>query len=163
MSSPSNDLLTTLQELHRDKLALRERHVAVARRIDHYDFNNTYQYAINREDVHLAWLETAIRELGGVPDEPAEVPLPSPGKKGAFTSLVIEDAAAAEAFVAKWRPRVAGISNIRHARMVDVILGETLEHRRFFAQIAQGNEQVLGLRMPGAGTGHGVMGVRWVE
>jgi hypothetical protein len=47
--------------------------------------------------------------------------------------------------------------------MVEVILGETLEHQRFFAQIAQGNEQVLGTRMPGAGTGNGVMGVRWVE
>ena len=65
--------------------------------------------------------------------------------------------------MAKWRPRVAGIENVRHAKMVQVILGETLEHQRFFAQIAQGNEQVLGTRMPGAGTGNGVMGVRWVE
>jgi len=163
MSSPSSDLLATLQELHRDKLAMRERHVAVAQHIDHYDFNNTYQYAINREDVHLAWLETAIRELGGAPAEPVDVQVASPGKKGSFAGLVQEDANAAEAFVAKWRPRVAGISNVRHAKMVTVILGETLEHRRFFAQIAQGNEAVLGLRMPGAGTGHGVLGVRWLE
>jgi len=163
MSSPSTDLLSTLQELHRDKLAMRERHVAVAQYVDHYDFNNTYQYAINREDVHLAWLETAIRELGGMPDEPVEVQVPSPGKKGSFAGLAAEDASAAEAFVAKWRPRVAGIANIRHAKMVDVILGETLEHRRFFSLISQGNEQVLGQRMPGAGTGNGVLGVRWLE
>ena len=163
MTSPSHDLLSTLRELHRDKLTLRERHVAVARHVDHYDFNNTYQYAINREDVHLAWLETAIREQGGTPDEVPAAQVAAPGKKGTFASLVLEDAAAAEACVAKWRPRVAGIANIRHAKMVEVILGETLEHRRFFAQIAAGNEQVLGLRMPGAGTGHGVMGVRWVE
>ena len=169
MAAPSPDLLSTLRELHRDKLTLRERHVAVARHVDHYDFNNTYQYAINREDVHLSWLETAIAELGGTPDQVPPLDLPSPGPKakkgrpGPFTSLVQEDARSAEALVAKWRPRIAGIENVRHAKMVQVILGETLEHQRFFAQIAHGNEQVLGTRMPGAGTGHGVMGVRWVE
>ena len=30
------------------------------------DFNNTYQYVINREETHLAWLRSAIEELGGV-------------------------------------------------------------------------------------------------
>ena len=169
MVAPSTDLLGTLRELHRDKLTLRERHVAVARHVDHYDFNNTYQYAINREDVHLSWLETAIAELAGTPDQVPPIDLPSPGPKakagkpGPYTGLVQEDARGAEALVAKWRPRVAGISNVRHAKMIEVILGETLEHQRFFAQIAQGNEQVLGTRMPGAGTGNGVMGVRWVE
>ncbi|MEO6223539.1 MAG: hypothetical protein ABIP90_09820 [Vicinamibacterales bacterium] len=169
MAAPSSDLLDTLRELHRDKLTLRERHVAVARHVEHYDFNNTYQYAINREDVHLSWLETAIAELGGTPDQIPPVDLPSPGPKakrgkpGSFTALVQDDARSAEALVAKWRPRVASIENIRHAKMVEVILGETLEHQRFFAQIAEGNEQVLGTRMPAAGTGNGVMGVRWVE
>lgn len=166
MATNQADLLSTLKELHRDKLTLRERHVAVARHIDHYDFNNTYQYAINREDVHLSWLETAIAELGGTPDQVPALELPSPGKSGkstAYTGMADEDARAAEACVAKWRARVDDISNIRHAKMVNVILGETLEHRRFFAQIAQGNEQLLGTRMAGAGTGNGVMGVRWIE
>ena len=169
MTAPASDLLNTLRELHRDKLTLRERHVAVARHVDHYDFNNTYQYAINREDVHLSWLETAIAEMGGTPDQVPPLDLPSPGPKakrgkpGSFSGLVREDANSAEALVAKWRPRVATIENVRHAKMVQVILGETLEHQRFFAQIAQGNEQVLGTRMPGAGTGNGVMGVRWLE
>jgi hypothetical protein len=169
MTTPTADLLGTLKELHRDKLALRERHVAVARHIDHYEFNNTYQYAINREDVHLSWLESAITELGGTPDQVPAVDLPSPGgkikagKPAPFKSLVEEDVKSAEALVAKWRPRVETIGNIRHAKMVGVILGETLEHKRFFAQIAQGNELVLGTRMPGASTGHGVMGVRWIE
>lgn len=162
MSQPT-DLLTSLKELHRDKLTVRERHVAVARHVDHYDFNNTYQYAINREDVHLAWLETAMAELGGTPDEVAEPTIEAPGKKGSFVPLVQQDAADAEALVAKWRPRVDTLTNTRHAKMVEVILGETLEHQRFFAQIAQGNELVLGKRMPGAGTGNGVMADRWVE
>lgn len=163
MTTPAPDLLATLKDLHRDKLTLRERHVAVARHVDHYDFNNTYQYVINREDVHLAWLETAIRELGGTPDDVPEAQVPSPGKPGSFTGLVQEDARGAEALVAKWRSRVDGVTNTRHARMITVILGETVEHQRFFAQIGQGNELVLGRRMPGAGTGNGVMGVRWVE
>lgn len=169
MAAHTTDLLGTLRELHRDKLALRERHVAVARHIDHYEFNNTYQYAINREDVHLSWLESAIVELDGTPDQgtPVEIPSPGgktkPGKPAPFRALVEDDAKSAAALVEKWRPRVAAIGNIRHAKMVGVILGETLEHQRFFAQIAQGNELVLGTRMPGASTGHGVMGVRWVE
>lgn len=162
MSQPT-DLLTSLKELHRDKLTVRERHVAVARHVDHYDFNNTYQYAIAREDVHLAWLETAIRELGGVPDEVAEPSIEAPGKKGSFVPLVQQDATDAETLVAKWRPRVETLTNTRHAKMVGVILGETLEHQRFFVQIAQGHELVLGKRMPGAGTGNGVMTDRWVE
>src|SRR5262245_58119964 len=124
MAAPSSELLNTLRELHRDKLTIRERHVAVARHIDHYEFNNTYQYAINREDVHLAWLETAITELGGTPDQVPPVDLPSPGgktkpgKQGAFTSLVQDDAKSAGALVEKWRPRVEHIENIRHAKMV---------------------------------------------
>ena len=40
-----------LKEFHREKLAMRERHVAVARYVSDYAFNNTYQYIINREDV----------------------------------------------------------------------------------------------------------------
>jgi hypothetical protein len=162
MSTPTTDLLATLKELHHDKLTLRERHVAVAQYVDHYDFNNTYQYAINREDVHLAWLETAIREQGGTADSAPVAEVPA-AKKGAFGRLVQEDARQAEALVTKWRARVDHISNIRHAKMIKVILGETLEHQRFFAQIAAGNELVLGRRMPGAGTGNGVMSVRWVE
>lgn len=161
MSQP--DLLASLKELHRDKLTLRERHVAVARHVDHYDFNNTYQYAIAREDVHLTWLETAIREIGGTPDDVAEPSIAAPGKKGSFVPLVQQDAKDAEALVAKWRPRVETLTNTRHAKMVGVILGETMEHQRFFAQIAQGHELVLGKRMPGAGTGNGVLADRWVE
>lgn len=39
----STELLALLREFHRDKLAVRQRHVAAARHIPHYDFNNTYQ------------------------------------------------------------------------------------------------------------------------
>lgn len=161
--SQTTDLLSILDELHRDKLTLRERHVAVARFVDHYEFNNTYQYAINREDVHLTWLENAIRELGGTPKDVSAPSVANPGKKGSFTPLVAQDAKDAEALVAKWRPRLDTIANVRHRKMVNVVLGETLEHQRFFAQIAAGNELVLGSRLPGASTGHGVLPDRWQE
>ena len=118
---------------------------------------------INREDAHLAWLESAIRELGGTPHEVPPMTVPAPGRKATFTPLVAQDAAEAAALVATWRGRAEAITNVRHRKLVDVILGETIEHERFFAQIADGNELVLGRRLPGASTGHGVLPERWME
>ena len=66
---------------------MRERHVAVARYVTGYDFNNTYQYIIAREDVHLSWLEAAIAELGGAPDKVPPPQLAPPGKKDSFLPL----------------------------------------------------------------------------
>ena len=157
------DILALLVECHREKLMMRQRHAAVARHVGHYAFNNTCQYVIAREDVHLAWLETAIAELGGTPSDVAEPTLPSPGKKrDSFIPLVQQDARDAEAFVTRWRPRTAELTNARHRTMLQVLLGETLEHKRFFDQIASGRDDVLGRRMAGAGTGDGVLGVRWL-
>jgi hypothetical protein len=159
-------LLAFLKEFHRDKLALRQRHVAAARQVSQYDANNTYQYVINREDVHLQWLEAAIAELGGTPDDVPEPSLPSLVWNESFTPLATQDANDAAAFVARWRPRVAEVTHARHRGMMDVILGETLEQKRFFDQIASGREDVLGRRANGPGspgTGNGVLGVRWIE
>jgi hypothetical protein len=50
--------------------------------------------------------------------------------------------------------------------MMDVVVGETLEHKRFFDQIVAGREDVLGRRANGPGspgTGDGVLAVRWIE
>ena len=159
------DILALLREFHREKLALRQRHVAVARFVSDYDANNTYQYVIAREDVHLSWLEAAIGELGGAADQVGEPSLPARGKKESFVPLVGEDGREAEAFVARWRPRVADVTNARHRGMMQVVIGETLEHKRFFDQIAAGREDMLGRRSNGPGspgTGDGVMSVRWV-
>ena len=62
-----------LEAIYRDKLALRQRHVAAARRVSAYEANNAYQYVINREDVHLEWLRDAVAAAGGTL---ADVPLP---------------------------------------------------------------------------------------
>ena len=157
------DLLAVLGEFHREKLTLRERHAAVARHVSNYSFNNTYQYVIAREDVHLAWLESAIAEGGGTPAQVTEPVLPSPGRKpDSFLPLVQEDARAAEEFVTKWRARVGDVTHARDRSMLQVILGETLEHERFFDQMLAGRDDLLGRRMDGAGTGNGVLGVRWL-
>jgi len=160
------DLSAVLREFHHEKLALRQRHVAVARRVTDYDFNNTYQYVIAREDVHLSWLEAALAELGAPGDDVGEPSLPAAGKKDSFLPLVAEDAREAEGFVNRWRPRVEGLTHARHRSMMQVVLGETLEQKRFFDQIQEGREDLLGRRANGPkspGTGDGVLGVRWIE
>jgi hypothetical protein len=159
----SADLLSILREFHREKLTLRQRHVAVACHVSNYAFNNTYQYVIAREDVHLSWLEAAIAELNGTPESVGELQLPAPGKGASFLPMAGEDAREADTFVSRWRPRLSEITNARHRTMLNVILGETLEHKRFFDQMVAGNEELLGRRMAGAGTGNGVLPVRWLE
>jgi hypothetical protein len=154
-----------LIECHREKLTMRQRHVAVARQVSHYAFNNTYQYIIAREDAHLEWLAAAIVELGGTPATLDEPVLPPAGKGTAYLSLVAEDAKAAEAFAARWRARLGEIGNARHRTMLQILCGETLEHKRFFEQMLSGRDDLLGRRANGPGspgTGHGVMGVRWL-
>jgi hypothetical protein len=158
------DLLTLLQEFHRDKLALFRRHQAGARGVSGYEFNNTYQYVLEREDAHLAWIRRAIEELAGVPDETTSIAaLPSSGKGDALAHAIAEDdARTAGELVARWQPRLAGLTHARDRKMLELILGEVAEHQRFFAQAAAGHVDLLGKRQ-GQGTGGGVLGVRWVE
>ena len=162
----TDTLLSFLRDFHRDKLTLRQRHVAVARQVSHYDANNTYQYVINREDLHLSWLEAAIAELDGTPDDVPEPPMPRLVRNESFTPLATKDAEDAQAFATKWRARLSDITHARHRSMMDVIVGETLEQKRFFDQIAAGRLDVLGRRANGPGspgTGDNVLGVRWIE
>jgi hypothetical protein len=160
------ELSRVLSQFHQDKLALRQRHAAVAKQVSDYDANNTYQYVIAREDVHLQWLEAALRELGATPADVAEPTLPPRGRKASFVPLVQEDSREADMFVTRWRPRVDDLGHARHRGMMQVVLGETLEQKRFFDQISAGREDVLGRRANGPaspGTGDGVLPVRWIE
>ena len=74
--------LALLQEFYRDRLALFHRHVEGAKRVGDYEFNNTYQYVIAREEIHLQWMRDAIVDLGG--DAPThdhrDSPFPNAGK-----------------------------------------------------------------------------------
>jgi hypothetical protein len=161
----SSDVLAVLREFHREKLAIRERHVAVARLVSHYEFNNTYQYIIARDDTQLQWLEAAIADLGGTPETVAPVTLQAASgkKEAAFLPLVAEDAREAQAFADRWRPRLDQVTHARHRTMMNVVVGETLEQKRFFDQMGAGNEDLLGRRTGGETTGDGVLPVRWIS
>jgi len=168
----ATELLNFLREFHRDKLAMLRRHEASARYISDYDFNNTYQYVIAREDMHVSWVRDAILDAsgqtneaaGGQAEDAAEPVIQVSGKGAAAQNAIIaQDRDAAQAFVDKWRPRVEALSHARHRTMLNVILGEVLEHKRFFEQAAAGRTDLLGSRPEGAGTGGGVLPTRWIE
>jgi len=156
------ELLELLDEIYRDKSALRARHVAGARLVGNYDFNNTYQYVINREDVHLAWLRDAIADLGGAPQDAADGDIKGSGKDAQQT-ILRDDVAQVDAFVAKWKPRVESISHARNRTMLRLMLGETLEQKRFFEQALAGRSDMLGRRADGAGTKGTVLPTRWIS
>lgn len=159
----STELLTLLTEFYRDRLALRNRHVAAAAHIADYNVNNTYQYVINRADGHVRWLQDAITDMGGTPEE---MPLPevtSAGKgKDAARSIMTGDRDGARSLVEKWTPRIEGLPNARHTTMLRVMLGEVREQQRFFEHALEGREDLLGRRADGAGTDGGVISTRWV-
>lgn len=157
-------LLPLLQEFYAETLQAMLRHQAGAALVTQYDVNNAYQHILNRQHMHLSWIAAAIAELGGTPPEPAPTRrVPDQGPDAARTILA-EDAAAAQAFVDRWRPRLESMTNARHRRMLELILGETLEQRRAFDQALAGRTDLLGRRGEGLGPSHGeVLPTRWIE
>jgi hypothetical protein len=162
----STEQLALLQELFRERLALFDRHVEGAKRVADYEFNNAYQYVIGREEIHLQWIRDAVQDLGGAVSTEVSQPLsvPAQGKGAAGERAIFEDdARQMRAFVERWRPRVPKVTNARHRKMVELLLGEMLEQTRVFEQAMAGRDDLLGRRMPGASTGDGVLAVRWME
>jgi hypothetical protein len=167
----ATELLELLHEFYRDKLTLVRRHEAAARHVGTYDFNNTYQYVIAREEMHVRWVRDAILEVAessnvdGV--EPQDVPRPelTPEGKGqsAENSVIAADRDSAQKFVDNWRPRVESMTHARHRTMLNVVLGETIEHKRFFEQGLAGRTDLLGRSVNGARTPGVVLPTRWVE
>jgi len=158
-------LLALLQEFHREKLTMMLQHQAGARLIGQYDTNNTYQYIINREEAQLTWVATAVTELGGTVADVSEPVRAASGKGAAAAQTVLEqDLQEAQRFVDRWRPRIDEMANARHAKMLRVILGETLEQKRFFEQALAGRHDLLGRRGAQVGPSHGeVLPSRWIE
>jgi hypothetical protein len=164
-----DELRGFLTEITADRLGLIQRHEASARVVSHYDFNNTYQYVIAREETHLTWLQTALSEIEA--PMPTASPMPPPeGARGgtspdasAFRDLLTDEARLLGAFVEKWRDRVTGLSHARHRTMLTVVLGESLEHRRLFEQAASGFEDVIGRRTGGVARVGAVLPARWQE
>src|SRR5262245_19154168 len=154
-SVQQDELRQLLGECAADRLAILLRLEAGARVVGHYDFNNTYQYVIAREETHLSWLQAALAETGAeLPPAAAAIAVPAVqgGKKAgpaAFKDVLLDDARTLGAFVAKWRPRVEAMTHARHRKMLTVVLGESVEHQRLFEQAAAGFEDVLGRRSRG--------------
>jgi len=161
----TSDLTALLQECYRDKLDELLRHQAGARLVAPYDFNNTYQYVIGREETQVSWLARSIRELGGtIPSDSAEPSRSAAKGADAWRSIVEEDLRSAQAFVDKWKPRLEAMKNARHRKMLNVILGETLEQKRFFEQALAGMTDLLGRRGDEVGERVGeVLPTRWIE
>jgi hypothetical protein len=166
-----SDLPALLTEFATGRVALIERHEASARAVSHYDFNNTYQYVISREETHLSWLQNAMAEYKAVLPPAGAAALPSPaapkvGRKveaAAFRGILEDDARYLGAFVEQWRPRVDAVTHARHRNILNVILGESIEHERFFHQAAAGLEDLLGRRTGGVERVGGVLPTRWLE
>lgn len=166
-----SDLQQLLTEFAAGRVALIERHEASARTVSHYDFNNTYQYVINREETHLSWLQNALAEFGAVlpPAGAGALPAPPAPKRGgrivagAFRSILEDDARYLDGFVSKWRAPVEAVTHARHRNMLKVILGESIEHQRFFEQAAAGFEDLLGRRTGGVPRVGAVLPTRWLE
>ena len=163
------ELQPLLTEFAAERLALLLRHEAGARVVSHYDFNNTYQYVISREETHVQWLQNALAEdAAPLPAPAATIAVPELAKTKkrdpkVFSGILEDDARHLAAFVAKWRPRVKAMTHARHRIMLDVVLGESLEHQRLFEQAASGMEDVLGRRSSGVARQGAVLPARWME
>ncbi len=158
-----NELLSLIEGFYREKAALRGRHVAAARFVGQYDFNNAYQYVIAREDQHLAWVADAILRLGGTVPETSAVEIAPPPSPELERELMAEDARQLEAFAQSWRPRLEPITNARDKLMLELVLGEVAEQARFFRQGAGGRLDLLGRRTGGERVEGRVLPTRWVE
>lgn len=165
-----SELLRLLTDFAAERVALIQRHEAGAQVASHYDFNNTYQYVINREGTHLEWLASALTGLeAALPAASSTLAVPAVVvKKGtadpaAYRVLLEDDASQLAGFIARWQPQVTHVAHARHRRMLDIILGEAQEHQRLFAQAASGFEDVLGRRTASGPRIGGVLATRWVE
>jgi hypothetical protein len=164
-----DELRQLLTDFTAERLAILQRHEASARVVSHYDFNNTYQYVIAREETHITWLQNALAEFGvTLPGPATALPAPEPpkGKKlqpVAFKQILEEDAGGLRSFVERWRSRVEPMTHARHRTMLDVVLGESLEHVHLFEQGAAGDEDLLGRRTSLAERVGAVLPNRWME
>ncbi len=155
------ELLQLLRDVYTERLGLLLRHEASAVVMSDYDINNAYQYVLNREETHVYWVHHAIVALGGAP--PPDPAWPASPSRMAARDVAAEDARLNQAFIDKWQPRIETVTHARHKGMLQVMLGEMLEQKRFFEQAAQGRTDLLGLPMPMHERVGEVLGKRWVE
>jgi hypothetical protein len=144
------ELRALLQDFYRETLELVLARQANARSVGAYDANNAYQQVLGRQDVHLRWVADAIADLGGtVGDLPSGEPTQREDNKRQLQQLIEHDVQAQRTFIARWQPRVAAVTNARHRKMLELILGEMNEHLRVFQQALEGRTDLLGRHADG--------------
>jgi hypothetical protein len=142
------ELLTFLNEFHRDTLALFKARQANAQSVTAYDANNGYQQVLGRQEVHLRWLADAIAALGGAAADTPDLVSGKASRESA-KSIIDADAVSQKAFVDRWSPRVATVTHARHGKMLGLILGEMKEHLRVLQQAAESRADLLGRHSDG--------------
>ena len=142
------ELLTFLNEFHRDTLELFKARQTNAQSVAAYDANNGYQQVLGRQEVHLQWLRDAIAALGGTAaDSPDRVS--GKASREAARSIIDTDAANQGAFIERWTSLVASVTNARHRKMLELILGEMKEHLRVLQQASESRDDLLGRHSDG--------------
>ena len=142
------ELLILLNEFHRDTLELFKARQTNAQSVAAYDANNGYQQVLGRQEIHLQWLSDAVGALGGTAaDSPDQVS--GKASRESARSIIDTDAVSQSAFVNQWTPRVATVTNARHRKMLELILGEMKEHLRVLQQAAESRADLLGRHSDG--------------
>jgi hypothetical protein len=144
------ELVELLQAFYRETSELLLGRQARARSITSYEANNAYQQVLGRQDMHLRWVADSITDLGGaVPSVGLDESQATDLKGTDVQSIVETDARAQQAFMDRWRPRVAAMTNARLRKLLDLILGEMGEHVRVFTQALEGRTDILGRHTDG--------------
>jgi len=142
------ELQMFLNDVHRETLELFKARQTNAQSVAGYDANNGYQQVLGRQEVHLQWLRDAIAALGGtVADTPDQVSGKASGETA--KSIIETDAANQKAFLDRWTPHVATVTNARHRKLLELIFGEMKEHLRVLRQAAESRADLLGRHSDG--------------
>jgi hypothetical protein len=144
------ELVILLQDFYRETSELLLSRQARARSVTSYEANNAYQQVIGRQDVHLRWVSDAITDLGGTIPEVGLDESQATAAKGTDAKTIVEaDVRSQQAFIDRWAPRLASVTNARHRKMLRLILGEMAEHFRVFEQALDGRTDILGRHTDG--------------
>ncbi|HET9468867.1 MAG TPA: hypothetical protein VFO48_10670 [Vicinamibacterales bacterium] len=142
------ELQAFLNDFYRDTLELFKVRQTNAQSVAAYDANNGFQQVLGRQEVHLQWVADAIAALGGTAaDSPDQVS--GKASREHAKAIIDRDAAAQGAFIEKWMPRIAAVTNARHRKMLALILGEMKEHLRVLQQAAESRTDLLGRHSDG--------------
>ena len=143
------ELLTFLNEFYRETLELfkaRQTQRAIGRGLRRQQRLSAGARAA-RKCTFSGWAMRSRRSAARLPIRRIR----SSGKASRETakSIIDADAAQPEGFIDRWTPRVAAVTNARHRKMLELILGEMKEHLRVLQQAAESRADLLGRHSDG--------------